>query len=744
MNSGIIVGAGVIILSAGVAQAQQADSVAGGGAATLQEIIVTAEKRSTNLQQTPISITALSGDTLAQNQVRQLDDIQTLVPNFKMGEAQGIAQVTIRGIGSASFLPGTEGAAAVNLNDVYVSRNVAQQSTLFDVSGIEVLRGPQGTLFGRNATAGAVDITTALPTSDLSGYTRVTAGNYGEVRLEAAIGGPIIDDKLLVRVAVLRETNNGYGTNIVTGSDIDNKDAYAIRGTVIYQPTENFKATLFAEYYDESDHGAGFHYFGAAGLSGLPGASGAPPTFLLDGGYSSPNVRDVASGINPEFELRTWAYTAILQWSNGGPFSLKSITGYRGQAANAVYDLDGGYPLNVYYVQGEPAHQISQEVQAHYDTGSLHLTGGLYYFHEVDSADPAAVVASTGSWGPLLGVSFPTSYFIDALNLNGTILTNAGAAFTQGTYSLTDQFSLTAGVRYSVESKHLFNQYQFNAAEPYTGSDPLPPAVDVPQAKFYSTTPKFGAQYQLDPQTFVFASYSQGFKSGGFDMGIPDPKPYLPEKLTDYEVGVKTTALDNRLRANVSAFYYDYTNLQVQEVIGVSIQTSNAATAHDYGVEGELTYLVTPALEVDTSAAWTHARYVDYSGPDPARPLVNSVDFSGNALDNAPDYQATLAAQYTWDLPMGSFTARGQSQYSSRFYFAPNNLALLSQGAYVKGDLFGIYRPNSAWEVTAYVKNVGDTTTKTSALVASPLVGNPVLGSLAPPRLMGLELQYKF
>ncbi len=199
------------------------------------------------------------------------------------------------------FCRDRRGAAAVNLNDVYISRNVAQQSGLFDVSGIEVLRGPQGTLFGRNATAGAVDITTTLPTSNLSGYTRVTAGNYGETRLEAAISGPIIDDKLLVRLAVLRESNNGYGTNIVTGSDIDNKDSYGVRGTLVYEPTENLKATLFAEYYDESDHGAGFHYFGAAGLTGLPGALGTPPTFLLDGGHSSTNVRDVASGIDPEY-----------------------------------------------------------------------------------------------------------------------------------------------------------------------------------------------------------------------------------------------------------------------------------------------------------------------------------------------------------------------------------------------------------------------------------------------------------
>lgn len=734
----------MVVLSVDIAHAQQAEPTTDNASPGLEEVVVTAEKRITNLQNTPISVTALNAATLAEDQVRQLNDIMSLVPNFKMGAAQGIAQITIRGIGSTSYLPGSEGAAAVNLNEVYVSRNVAQQSGLFDISGIEVLRGPQGTLFGRNATAGAVNITTAQPTSELSGYERVTAGNYAEVRLEAALSGPIVEDHLLARIAVFRETNDGYGTNIVTGSDIDNQNNYGVRGTLSYEPTDNLKATLYAEYYNEKDHGAGFHYFGPAGLSALPGALGTEPTFLLDGGYAPSNIRDVANGINPEFALRTWAYTGILEWSNGGALSFKSITGYRGQAANALYDLDGGFPLNSYYVQGEPAHQISEEVQAHYDTKGLHLTGGLYYFHEEDSAGPAAVAVSTASWGPVVGITFPTPYFIDALNQNATILTNSGAAFAQGTYDLTDQLSTTLGVRYSVENKHEFDQYQFNTTEPYTGSNPLPPAVSIPSITFYSTTPKAGLQYQIDPRTLLYASYSQGFKSGGFDIGVADPKPYLPEKLTDYELGVKTTLLDNRLRANVSAFFYNYTNLQVQEVVGTATQTTNAGAAHDYGVEGEFTLLATSALQLDASAAWTHARYVSYVGPDPAQPLVASVNYAGKTLDNAPEYQATLAAQYTWDLPVGTLIARGAAEYSSRFYFAPDNLALLSQGAYVKGDVFGIYRPDSKWEFTGYVKNVGNTTTKTSALVASPLFANPVLGALAPPRLMGVEVQYKF
>ena len=731
---------GVVLPSGSRAQGPAPPSAA---ATQLEEIIVTAEKRSTNLQSTPISVTPLSDATLQEHQVRDLKDIQALVPNFKMGDAQGIAQITIRGIGSSSFLPGTEGAVAVNENEVYVSRNIAQQAGLFDISGIEVLRGPQGTLFGRNATAGAVNITTAQPTSDVSGYFRQSVGNYGESRTEAAIGGPIVGDTVLGRVAAFRETHDGYGTNYVTGTGIDDKNDYGFRGTLLVKPTEDLTGMLIAEYFNENDHSGGFHYFGAAGLSALPGALGAPPLFQTDGGYAPSNIRDIANGIDPKFQLITRALTGIINWTSG-PLSIKSITGYRNQDANFLYDIDGGSTLNGYEVSGEPAHQISEELQIHYDTGTLHVTGGAYYFHEEDDLTPQSVVASTYLETQNFGIPFATPYYVDLGTLAASLSTKAGAGFAQGSYDLTDKLSLTAGVRYSVETKHMFQQYRLDLFTPYTGSNPPPPSVDIPAKTFYSTTPKAGIQYQLDPQTFLFASYSQGFKSGGFDSAVKNPQPYLPEKLTDYEIGIKTTALYNRLRANVSGFYYDYQDLQVQQVVGLAVQTGNAATARVYGVEGEFNYLLTSALEVDASAAWTHARYVNYVGPDPALPLLPTVSFRGNALDNAPDYEATLSAQYTWNSMIGSLAARAEAEYSSRFYFSPGNEALLSQGAYVKGNLFAIYRPNSAWEITAYVRNISNTTTKTSALVASPLAANPVLGSLAPPRLVGAVIQYKF
>jgi iron complex outermembrane recepter protein len=746
----------------GVALAQS-PSAAGTGSAQeagqLQEILVTAEKRSTNLQSTPIAVTALSADTLEQNQVRDLKDIQSLVPNFKMGDAQGIAQITIRGIGSSTFLPGYEGAVAVNENEVYISRSIAQQAGLFDVSSIEVLRGPQGTLFGRNATAGAVNIATAQPTAQLSGYLRQSVGNYGESRTDAAIGGPIEDDKLMVRIAAFRETHEGYGTNIVTGTGIDDKDDYGVRGTLLYKPVDTLSATLIAEYFNENDHSGAFHYFGAAGLTGIPGALGAPPLFVIQGGYAPTNVRDVANQIDPEFALRTEAVTGILQWTNGGAVSVKSITGYRTQKANFTYEYDGGFPASIYEIAGEPAHQVSEEVQVHYDTSNLHLTGGLYYFHEDDSLDPGQVIVSTFDADFFFKVPFTQAGFVTAGNQVADLSTNAAAAFAQGTYRLTQDLSITAGVRYSVERKHAIEQFGIDFSFPsYPGPNPLPAPVDLHPATFYSVTPKFGIQYQWDPETLLYASYSQGFKSGGFDVAIADPKPYQPEHLTDYEMGIKTTFF-SRLRANVSAFYYDYTDLQVQQVVDLAVQTGNAATARDYGLEAELGYLVTAAFRIDLSAAWTHARYGRYCGADPALPnavtptscpLVggslppNEANFSGKSLDNAPDYQATLAPQYTWSLPVGSLVARGEAEYSSRFYFAPGNEALLSQGAYVKGNLFATYRPDEAWEVTGYVRNVANATTRTSALVASVLAFNPVLGSLTPPRLFGITVQYRF
>lgn len=713
----------------------------GGG---LSEIVVTAEKRSSNLQRTPIAITALNGAALAQAQVRTLQDIQALVPNLKVTSTGGYAQVTIRGIGITNFTPGAESAVAVNLNGVFISRPVAQLTSLYDVSTLEVLRGPQGTLYGRNATAGSINITTNLPTESWSGYARATVGNYDAFRGEVAVGGPLIDDRLGVRIAAFGERHHGYGENLATGNDIDDKRAYGVRGTLVASPTENLKATLIAEYFHERDNSAAVHYAGAAGLSGLPGAIGVPPLFVQLGGYAASSLYDVANGEDPRFRLRTLALTGTLDWQLGD-LAFRSITGYRRQRSLAFTPIDGGAPLNSFYLSGEPAHQFSEELQVRYDAGRLHLTGGLFYFRERDSASPS--VASLSSTAISAGFGVPAAnppYFVDFVEIGGTIHTNAKAVFGQATYDVTDSLSLTAGIRYSHERKTFDQRFSFSLFTPLVGDGTAPAAVRQPPRTFTATTPKFGIQYQLSSKTLVYASYSKGFKSGSFDIGFFPSLGFKPERLTDYEGGIKTTLLDNRLRINVSGFYYDYKDLQVPQVVNFSVTTTNAATARDYGAEAELTFLPTPDLELNAAVTYLHARYRGYTGADAARPLLSSVDFGGNRLNNAPDFTAHLSGQYTYQLASGSLIGRVEGDYTSRVYFSAANLILEGQRGFAKANAFLTYDSGRSWSLTGFVRNISNKAVKLSAVVQSPQLGNPVNSAIAAPRTFGAELGVKF
>ena len=725
-------------------------SAPAGAAATLQEVVVTAEKRSTNLQSTPISVTALTAATLQQEQVRTLTDAQSLVPSLRVGEAEGYAQISLRGIGSSNFSPGAESPVAVNLNEVYVSRPIAQTNSLYDLADIEVLRGPQGTLYGRNATAGAVNITTARPGNDWAGYVRAVGGNYDEFNVEGAVGGPIIADKLSVRVAAFEEQHSGYGRNLVTGDAVDDKDAYGARITIVATPTQDLKATLIGEYYQERDNGAALHFFGAGGLVNLPGAFGISPLFAREGGYTVVDSQNIATQLDPKFRLRTDSLTGILDWKHG-PFSVRSITGYRSQASETLTDTDGGSVLNSFVLDSEPDNQFDEELQAHYDTNRAHVTGGLYYFTEQDVAN-AIVPFTSSSVEAAFGLPVTSPAFLDEFgNLSGTIKTSAKAVFAQGTFDLFGGLSLTAGIRYSDESKQLFSRYhldvtlsepyQLNPSNPLLDPLPQPPSTPLPKVTFTATTPKLGLEYKLDPRSLAYFTYSQGFKSGGYDPTSTSPA-FAPEKLTDYEGGLKTTLFDRRLRVNVSGFLYDYTDLQVQQVVGLQIITDNAATARIYGSELEIAALPVTGLEIDVNGSFLHARYDNYVGVSSLR--SGSVNFTGQALNNAPNFQGYIAGQYSRPVLEGKLAFRAEMNYSSRYYFTPDNVDLLSQGAFAKADLFLTYTSARNWHISAFVRNLTDLTTKVSGIADTSILGVPVQGAVAPPRTEGVEVGYKF
>jgi iron complex outermembrane recepter protein len=716
----------------------------------LEEVVVTAEKKTENAQRTPISLVALSGEDLSRAQIRTLTDLQSRVPDFRVGENDGYAQLAIRGIGSSTFVPTGENSVAVNQNEIYVSRPIAQMAGFYDISSVEVLKGPQGTLYGRNATAGSVNITTTKPTEVWSGYVRGALGNYDSVNVEGAVGGPIVGDKVMFRVAGYTDRHSGFGKNVDSGNDINDKDARGVRATLLVRPFENLTATLIADYNKENDHGAALHYFGATGFLPNAGALGAPPLFITLGGSPPSDIRNISAARDPVFQFEAYSTTGIVEWK-GGPFTIKSISGYRQQNSLTISPFTGGKEVDGFFMGGEPASQFSQELQLNCAIDRLNVTAGAYYYREKDAAIPGNSVLPRSVIYSFFGLGPPPSdYLVDVVEIGGTIRTSAKAAFLQTTWEVIDQLSLTTGVRVSEESKRATLSNSFSLDQPFiqnspTSNDtPLPPVTEEPTVTFHSTTPKVGIQYQWTSDLMSYASYSEGFKSGGYDVTVVAPA-YKPEKLRSYEVGLKSEAFEHRLRTNLAAFKYNYSNLQVPQVFGTQLITQNAASARVYGLEASFDAVVSDAFRISASGSYLDAKYEEYVGPDAALPLLPTLaNFKGNTLNNAPKFQAYVSGTYAWDLAHGAIDLTGGLQYSTKYYFTPGNYDLLGQGAFTRLNASVAYRDKSGWELRAFVNNLTDKTIRTSAVVNTPLVGAPAQGALDAPRTYGLEMRYDF
>jgi len=781
MSGAVILAAAGLAASLGSsAQAQEAESAqlrsspAAASAATsadagvqIEEVLVTAQKRETSLQTTPIAVTAISGETLQEKQVRSIADLTSLVPTLKFATAESAAHVTIRGVGNVSTNIGDQIPVAVNFNEVFIGRPSQLVGGMFDVASLEALLGPQGTLYGRNATAGAINITTGRPTDALSGFGRVSVGNYNSLNVEGAVSGPIVGDKLLARVAGFVDRHDGYGRNLLTGGQVDDRNAWGVRGTVEFNPSDSIKLTGIAEYFSQHDNSGGQHFFGFG--PELPGAYPNPAARYAYPYLATPasDVRDLTNFTDPRFKLHYVALTGIAEWDLGGPISLRSITGYRDGKSSNINQIGGPAP-NLYIVSVEPAHQFSQELQLHYDTSRLHGTVGAYYFYEDDNAIQDVVasqrVINFLSGNPTIP---PPNTWTDRQELGGEQYTRAYALFGEVSWKLTDKLSLIGGLRYSAEKKELTSYYPangvtvpvsvvFDPADPFHSVAPRPPAIHYPQVTFKSTTPKVGLQYEFTPDVMGYVTYTKGFKAGGYNVNRPIPPGgvYQPERITDIEAGIKTTALDRKLRTNISLFHYDYTNLQVTQVVGTAVVIQNAATAEVYGGEADVTFRPDEHWDFRFSGSYLHTEYTDYVGSSSlfyrasAFPAIfgpgGNVSYTGNRLNNAPKLTGHWEVAYHIPLQTGRVTLRGEAEYSSKFYFTPDNFPTIAQGAYLKENGYVTYRSDHGWTATAFIRNISNKTTRTSTLITSPTVAQALTGTLAPPRTFGAELRWDF
>jgi iron complex outermembrane receptor protein len=726
--------------------AAQADNAAGDESG-LQEVVVTATRRSETLINTAASVSAVTSEDLGAGRIQNVADLAEAVPNLSVGNQFGVNRAFIRGIGLTSIDLGGDGAVAFLQNGAQIARPAEQLSGFYDLDRVEVLRGPQGTLYGRSATAGVINMVTKTPTDTLNGYADLTYGNYNSKIFEGAIGGPL-SDMISGRIAAKIEKHDGYGTNLYTGTPIDDRDAQAVRGSLRIKPADHLVADLIVDYMHENDNDYAFHYFGPTITSnaGLPAEALFGGKTILDCCGTNPNLRDSWSSVDPTNKRHGIGATTIVEYSPDD-FDLKSVTAYRNftrfnqddlAVSNAVL-----YGKNLYDEQSE---SYSQDFTLSTTVAGIQWLGGMNFFHEKlfgsvrVPTTGLGVTLTGGQCSPRVPTSPVPCDFEDAGNYwqLGTVKTNAYGVFVQGTFAVTDKFDVTAGLRFSHEERSGDGSFIFDAL-----------GVDAPtdkSADWNAVTPKLLLEYHLDADTLLYGSVNRGFKSGVINVGSTNPV-INPEYVYAYEVGFKEKALNDRLQFSSAAFYYDYKDLQVGFVNAESVvSTINAAKARNYGLESEVIAKLTPRLQMDVAATYLSAKYTSFITGD-YRNGFALTNVSGNYLDNAPPYTARLGLEYSQPLSgsAGNLNFRVEDAYQARVYFTEFNNADATQGGYgLVNASAGWESSDSHWSVTAWIRNAADKFAIANDIISAPLYSSVRVGTVIPPRTFGATVGFKF
>lgn len=737
--------AGAIIVSLpGVALSQTTPAASAGSAATpdqpaipggdgVGDIVVTATRSSESLSKVAASVTAISGAAIGAGGIKDIASLQSAVPNLSVGDQFGVNRTFIRGIGLTSIDLGADGAVAFLQDGAIIARPAAQLAGFYDIDRVEVLRGPQGTLYGRGATAGAINLITRRPTDELSGYANVSYGNYNAVSLEGGVGGPLVADKIMVRVSGKYDRRDGYGTNLFTGNPVDDRNAYAIRASVLVKPFDDVEVLVSGEHFHEHDNDYAFHYFGPTVAPDNPlGAIFGGNTIIS---YSAkqgiaPNFRNIYSDQDALNRRNGNSVTATIDWQPGD-WDVKSITSYHDFSRFNRDDLDvtnvQAFGQNNYT---EKSKTVSQEFLGTYKTARFDALFGATYFHEQLFGEVRVPLTN-------LGVLFamPANAFNDQFYLqSGTVNIDAYGIYGQGSYFLTDKLKITAGARYSYEKRTGVGSFQFLSFVPTDKSK-----------GWGAVTPTVQASYQLTDQTLLYASVTRGFKSGVINVGSQNAV-IDPEYAWGYEAGVKSSAFDKRLAGSIAAFYIDYSNLQVGFVGADSVVTTvNAASARNYGVEVELRARPMPRLSLEFFGTYLDARYTNFTTGD-YRQGFALVNLAGHHLSNAPEFTARGGANY--DIPLsngGKINLRGDVNWQDRVYFTEFNNADATQAPYATINAGVRYTTASGkWSLDFWGRNLTDHFIIANNIISAPLYSSVRVGSLAPPRTYGVTGSVNF
>ncbi|CAG0939931.1 Pesticin receptor [Gammaproteobacteria bacterium] len=686
-----------------------AAAMAASDSGRIEEIVVTAEKRETSLMETPAAVSAFDTDTLHAAVTRDINEVGMLTPTLIVNQ-ELVSKIFVRGVGTENLTSGGDPGVALNIDGQYVARTSAANFDLYDVERVELLRGPQGTLYGRNATGGAINIVTRAPTAEFGGDVQAEYGSYHHYRLGATLNAPLVEDKLLARVSGFTSQRDGYTRNEAPGKDLDDQDLDAARLRLRYLPMETLTVDLIADFSDADNRQAPFKI-----LESTPSLFELPPY----NGYDPVDRRAVAH--DTEDVMSQKQHSAVLQvnWDTGSS-TLTSITGYRDTDFYSLFDGDStnGYFQNFY--DDSEFDQFSQELRlASNSTTPLEWLVGLYYFHDDGTSR--------------VFIDLPAFGF--DIDHRADMKTEAYAAFGQATYSLTEQLRLTFGLRYSDEQRDALQVSDFGFGNVQT--------QDMSRDDD-AWTPKFGVEYSLDADTLLYANLTKGFKSGGFVFNGYQPS-YAPEKVWVLDGGVKAKLMDGRMQASLSTFYYDYTDMQVsvfEQFVGT---IKNAADATIYGVEAEVVARPLEGFDINAAVSLLHTEYDEFVTQDPTQPSVPSVNLAGNELPRAPTFAATLGMAYTQAFfDIGSIVYRVDYRYQDSSYFNAFNRSRSEQPALNLLDArISVTSEDEHWEAAVFGKNLLDEFYYATILESAVEVGRP-FGILAAPRTVGAQVAYHF
>lgn len=750
VKSALMAGAALgALVTAGAASAQDAPQFT-----AVEEIIVTARRTEESLQRTPLSVSAFSEATLERIGAQDVTDLQGAVPNLNLVQGRGSSDATniyIRGVGQPDALQTFDPAVGVYVDDVYYSRIRGTQLDLLDLERVEVLRGPQGTLYGKNTIGGALKLVSRRPDSGPYATASVTYGDYDERRVRLS-GATPLNDQFAVGAALLYAQRDGYVTDPVTGAQYNDEDTLSGRLTAAWTPSADFRLDLTADYTRQR--------------ASMTVGRAESPLYTTDLALGAITVRHPGAAPGSEFDFSTrttpglpnetpldhWGLSAIAQWTLSDSLTLKSITAYRDLSYDDYIDIDATELEMGDVLVAVDQNQFSQEFQLNFDNGGpVTAVAGLYYLKE-------DIVSHQEAYGDDLftTLGMPTGFL---RTIDDDLDTTSWAAYANASWQTTDALRLSAGIRFTRESKDYWRTTTQDWTIPMTGIPALDDAFDPFRAdptfaftvkdEWDDVSPMISADYQVTPDAMIYGRISRGFKSGGFNGRANNPgeeQPYDPETVTSFEIGAKTEWFDRRLRANFAAFYNDYKDFQARVsdcVADASIPGGNCAIALTVlnagqldirGAEVEIFANPMPNLQLDAQIGYLDAEYGEFQEVRELTPGVQTViDRSWQTPAFSPKWTVRLGGSYGFDLGQnGLLTVGANARYRSEMALSVDNADILTGVEYPSmfQDSYWLYDARAVWEtldgrysVGLYGRNLGDEVYRTDAQEFSAVGG---------------------